>query len=135
MIDVNLKGTLYTRGHAPSSDRVGRGRLRVAGERRRRARLPGRGRLQRVEVRAGRVSRARSTTSCARRACAPRTSPPAACTPSSRSARGASSGDPALAQMMSAEDVAESCSSRSRVRGNLRILTTTFRPMSEGSFG
>ena len=46
---------LHRGRRAPPPDRVGRGRLRLARERRRRARVPGRGRLQRVEVRAGRL--------------------------------------------------------------------------------
>jgi NADP-dependent 3-hydroxy acid dehydrogenase YdfG len=44
-------------------------------------------------------------------------------------------GDPALEQMMSAEDVAEVVLFAVTRPRNLRILTTTFRPMSEGSFG
>jgi NADP-dependent 3-hydroxy acid dehydrogenase YdfG len=44
-------------------------------------------------------------------------------------------GDPALEQMMSAEDVAEVVLFSVTRPRNLRILTTTFRPMSEGSFG
>jgi NADP-dependent 3-hydroxy acid dehydrogenase YdfG len=44
-------------------------------------------------------------------------------------------GDPALEHMMSAEDVAEVVLFAVTRPRNLRILTTTFRPMSEGSFG
>jgi NADP-dependent 3-hydroxy acid dehydrogenase YdfG len=44
-------------------------------------------------------------------------------------------GDPDLEQMMSAEDVAEFVLFAVTRPRNLRILTTTFRPMSEGSFG
>jgi 3-oxoacyl-[acyl-carrier protein] reductase len=44
-------------------------------------------------------------------------------------------GDPALDQMMSAEDVAEVVLFTVTRPRNLRILTTTFRPMSEGSWG
>ena len=44
-------------------------------------------------------------------------------------------GDPALAEMMSAEDVAEVVLFAVTRPRNLRILTTTFRPMSEGSAG
>ena len=43
--------------------------------------------------------------------------------------------DPALAEMMSAEDVAEVLLFAVTRPRNLRILTTTFRPMSEGSAG
>jgi 3-oxoacyl-[acyl-carrier protein] reductase len=43
--------------------------------------------------------------------------------------------DPELAQMMSAEDVAEVVLFAVTRPRNLRILTTTFRPMSEGSSG
>ena len=44
-------------------------------------------------------------------------------------------GDPALEKMMSAEDVAEVVLFAVTRPRNLRILTTTFRPMSEESFG
>ena len=44
-------------------------------------------------------------------------------------------GDPELAGMMSAEDVAEVVLFAVTRPRNLRILTTTFRPMSEGSSG
>ena len=44
-------------------------------------------------------------------------------------------GDPDLDQMMSAEDVAEFVLFAVTRPRNLRILTTTFRPMSEGSSG
>ena len=44
-------------------------------------------------------------------------------------------GDPELEKMMSAEDVAEVVLFAVTRPRNLRILTTTFRPMSEGSFG
>jgi 3-oxoacyl-[acyl-carrier protein] reductase len=44
-------------------------------------------------------------------------------------------GDPDLEQMMSAEDVAEVVLFAVTRPRNLRILTTSFRPMSEGSFG
>ncbi len=44
-------------------------------------------------------------------------------------------GDPNLEQMMSAEDVAEVVLFAVTRPRNLRILTTTFRPMSEGSSG
>ena len=44
-------------------------------------------------------------------------------------------GDPDLEQMMSAEDVAEFVLFAVTRPRNLRILTTTFRPMSEGSSG
>lgn len=44
-------------------------------------------------------------------------------------------GDPALAEMMSAEDVAEVVLFAVTRPRNMRILTTTFRPMSEGSAG
>jgi 3-oxoacyl-[acyl-carrier protein] reductase len=44
-------------------------------------------------------------------------------------------GDPALEEMMSAEAVAEVVLFAVTRPRNLRILTTTFRPMSEGSFG
>jgi NADP-dependent 3-hydroxy acid dehydrogenase YdfG len=44
-------------------------------------------------------------------------------------------GDPALAEMMSAEDVAEVVLFAVTRPRNVRILTTTFRPMSEGSAG
>ena len=44
-------------------------------------------------------------------------------------------GDPNLEQMMSAEDVAEVVVFAVTRPRNLRILTTTFRPMSEGSAG
>ena len=44
-------------------------------------------------------------------------------------------GDPALAEMMSAEDVAEVVLFTVTRPRNMRILTTTFRPMSEGSAG
>jgi 3-oxoacyl-[acyl-carrier protein] reductase len=44
-------------------------------------------------------------------------------------------GDPDLAQMMSAEDVAEIVLFAVTRPRNLRVLTTTFRPMSEGSWG
>ena len=44
-------------------------------------------------------------------------------------------GDPVLEKMMSAEDVAEFVLFAVTRPRNLRILTTTFRPMSEGSFG
>jgi 3-oxoacyl-[acyl-carrier protein] reductase len=43
--------------------------------------------------------------------------------------------DPQLEQMMSAEDVAEFVLFAVTRPRNLRVLTTTFRPMSEGSFG
>ena len=44
-------------------------------------------------------------------------------------------GDPSLAEMMSAEDVAEVVLFAVTRPRNMRILTTTFRPMSEGSAG
>ena len=44
-------------------------------------------------------------------------------------------GDPELERMMSAEDVAEVVLFAVTRPRNLRILTTTFRPMSEGSWG
>jgi NADP-dependent 3-hydroxy acid dehydrogenase YdfG len=44
-------------------------------------------------------------------------------------------GDPSLAEMMSAEDVAEFVLFAVTRPRNLRILTTTFRPMSEDSAG
>ena len=44
-------------------------------------------------------------------------------------------GDPGLEQMMSAEDVAEVVLFAVTRPRNLRILTTTFRPMSEDSTG
>jgi len=44
-------------------------------------------------------------------------------------------GDPALEAMMSADDVAEVVLFTVTRPRSLRILTTTFRPMSEGSFG
>jgi meso-butanediol dehydrogenase/(S,S)-butanediol dehydrogenase/diacetyl reductase len=44
-------------------------------------------------------------------------------------------GDPSLEQMMSAEDVAEVVLFAVTRPRTLRILTTTFRPMSEGSAG
>ena len=70
MIDINLKGTLYTaRFTLPAPDRE-QGRLRLARLGRRAAGVPRGGRLQRVQVRDARASRARSTTSCASRACA-----------------------------------------------------------------
>src|SRR5215207_8231346 len=54
MIDVNLKGTLYTAAATlPHLIAGGRGGLRLRRERRRPSRLPRRGRLQRVEVRPG----------------------------------------------------------------------------------
>ena len=70
MIDVNLKGTLYTaRATLPHLDRGRRRRLRVARVGGRAARLPGRGRLQRLEVRAARLhALARPRDARARRA-------------------------------------------------------------------
>ena len=44
-------------------------------------------------------------------------------------------GDPALEEMMSADDVAEVVLFSVTRPRNMRILTTTFRPMSEGSAG
>jgi 3-oxoacyl-[acyl-carrier protein] reductase len=44
-------------------------------------------------------------------------------------------GDPELDRMMSAEDVAEVVLFAVTRPRNLRMLTTTFRPMSEGSWG
>ena len=44
-------------------------------------------------------------------------------------------GDPALDEMMSADDVAEVVLFAVTRPRNMRILTTTFRPMSEGSAG
>ena len=44
-------------------------------------------------------------------------------------------GDPALAEMMSAEDVAEFVLFAVTRPRNVRILTTTFRPASEESAG
>ena len=44
-------------------------------------------------------------------------------------------GDPEVDRMMSAEDVAEVVLFAVTRRRNLRILTTTFRPISEGSWG
>jgi 3-oxoacyl-[acyl-carrier protein] reductase len=48
---------------------------------------------------------------------------------------GRDAGDPALAEMLSPEDVAEVVLFALTRPRNMRILTTTFRPMSEGSAG
>ena len=48
---------------------------------------------------------------------------------------GREEGDPALSKMMSAEDVAEVVLFAVTRPRSMRILTTTFRPMSEGSSG
>ena len=113
MIDVNLKGTHLHRGRdASPPDRLGRGRLRLARERRRRTGLSGRGGLQRVQVRPGRFhARARPRDARARRA-RRRTSAPAACTPTSRSAR-TRGGDPQLEGMLAPRRSRTWCSSPS----------------------
>ena len=77
---------LRRRGDGPAPDRARRRRLRLGRLRGRPSRSPERGRLLRVEVRAGRASPGRSTTSCARTGSAAPTSARAACTPTSRSA-------------------------------------------------
>ncbi len=86
MIDTNVKGVLYVAardGSAP--DRARRRRLRLRRLGGGPSRSPERGRLLRLEVRAGRASRGRSTTSCARTGSAARTSARAASRPTSRS--------------------------------------------------
>ena len=136
MIDVNLKGTMYAvRAALPHLLASGEARHRHARLRGRPARAALRGRLLRLEVRPGRASRARSTTSCASAACAARTSAPAESRPTSRSTRAAGGRRDVLPGMMTAEDVAEVVIFVLTRPRNHRILETALRPMTETSWG
>ena len=133
MIDVNLKGTIYTAAADAAAPRGGRRRgLRLARLGRRRPRLPRRGGYNASKFGVVGFTRAldhelrgqgvRCTNVC----------PGGVATDFALE-----TGRPreALEGMMSAEDVAEVvlfCVTRPR---GMRILTTTFRPMSEGSWG
>ena len=136
MIDVNLKGTIYAVRAALPHMLEERGRHRHA-------RLGGgttrpsvRGRLLRVEVRAGRARRARSTTSFASTASAARTSAPAASRPTSRSSEGRGRTPDALPGMMRAEDVAEVVVFVARAPARApRILETALRPRDRDLLG
>ena len=136
MIDINLKGTLYTAAATlPHLIDSRRGGLHLTGERRRSPGVSGRVRLQRVEVRPARVhalARPRAArTGGARHLHLPgrrehRTS---------RSGPGATEGDPELEGMLTADEVADVVLFTVTRPRRMRILTTSFRPMIEASWG
>ena len=134
MLDVNLKGTVYA-VRAALPHMLGReGDVDHARLRGRTARPPVRGRLLRVEVRAGRATRAldhelrehgiRCTNVC-----------PGGVATDFALDEGRGRTPDALAGMMSAEDVAEVVVFALERPRHLRILETALRPVNEASWG
>ena len=135
MIDVNLKGTLYTAAASlPHLIESGAGDFvsiaSVAGLRA----YPGESVYNASKF--GQLgSPGPSTTSCARRGCGRPASAPAASTPGSRSGPAGRRATPSSRSMMIAEEVADVVLfTVTRPRG-MRVLTTSFRPNSEPSWG
>ena len=136
MIDVNLKGVLYTaRAALPHLIAA---EAAATSSRWRRSPASTRSRARRSTTprsSARSASCGRWTSSCASTACAARTSAPAASRRTSRSARAAREDMPELDGMMSADDVAEVvlfALTRPRI---MRLMTTTFRPDERGLVG
>ena len=81
------------------------------------------------------ASRAPSTTSCASGGCEPPASVRVASRRTSRSGRAATEGDPELEGMLTADEVADVVLFTVTRPRRMRILTTSFRPMIEASWG
>ena len=133
MIDVNLKGTLYTAAAAlPHLIESGEGDFvslaSAAGVRA----FPGE-RLQRLEVRPGGLhplARPRAAREGVRCTCIC----PGVHTEFAIGA-GRQHGDPELEEMLNPDEVAEVVLFTVTRPRSMRILTTTFRPLNEGSWG
>jgi 3-oxoacyl-[acyl-carrier protein] reductase len=135
MIDVNLKGTIYAaRASIPHLIASGEGDLvTVASEAGRRG-LPGEAVY--CASKFGQVGLTRALDHELREHGVRATNiAPGGVNTEFAIGTGREHGDPDLERMMSAEDVAEVVLFAVTRPRNLRILTTTFRPMSEGSSG
>ena len=136
MIDVNLKGTLYA-VRAALPHMLGATRRTSSRSRPRPAGADCRSRPSTARRSSARsASRGRSTTSSASTASAARTSAPAASRRTSRSTTARPDARvPALAGMMTAEDVAEVVVFVLERPRHHRILETAFRPVTEPVMG
>ena len=135
MIDVNLKGTIYAaRASIPHLIAGGEGDLvTIASEAGRRG-LPGEAVY--CASKFGQVGLTRALDHELREHGVRATNiAPGGVNTEFAIGAGREHGDPELEQMMSAEDVAEVVLFAITRPRNLRILTTTFRPMNEGSWG